>query len=152
MEQVVCFNIPEPLARRYKTQEFHKSVRNENSFKILFMPTDQMIGGILFLSCLTVVNFNLRYNFWTVRFGMHTPLVTPFQMTPRSMTLWLTLKLEKAFWTLLPPGAYRSFHKHTLSFITCLTCKYIRKVQFYRVLLPILLRKNTPTSALPMTS
>ena len=43
--------------------------------------------------CLSVVNFNLRYNFWTKRdrdfiFGMHTPLMTPFQMTPRSMTLW----------------------------------------------------------------
>ena len=59
-----------------------------------------MIWGILFLSCLShslsvclfvslsVVNFNLRYNFWTVRdrdfiFGKHTP-----RMTPRSRTLW----------------------------------------------------------------
>ena len=39
------------------------------------MPVDQMIGGILFLTCLfvclfailSVVNFNLRYNFWTMR-------------------------------------------------------------------------------------
>ena len=71
----------------------------------LFMPPDRMIGGILFLSCLSVclfvclfvclsvVNFNLRYNFWTIRdrdfiFGMHTPLMTPFQVTPKSMTLW----------------------------------------------------------------
>ena len=43
--------------------------------------------------CLFVVNFNLRYNFWTVIgidfiFGMHTLLMMPFQMTPRSMTLW----------------------------------------------------------------
>ena len=43
--------------------------------------------------CLSVVNFNLYYNFWNVRdrhfiFGMHTPLMWPFQMTPRSMTLW----------------------------------------------------------------
>ena len=77
------------------------------------MPPDQMIGGILFLSCLSVclsvVNFNLCYNFWTVRgrdfiFGMHTSLMMPFWMTPRSMTLWLTLKLKIAFWTLLPPG------------------------------------------------
>ena len=67
-------------------------------FLLVFMPPNRMIGGILFLSCLSVclsvVNFNLRYNFWTVRdrdfiFGMHTPLMTPFQMTPRSMTLWL---------------------------------------------------------------
>ena len=75
----------------------------------IFMPPDRMIGGILFLSCLfvclsvclsvclfvclSVVNFNIRYNFWTVRgrdfiFGMHTPLMMTFQMTPRSMTLW----------------------------------------------------------------
>ena len=43
--------------------------------------------------CLSVVNFNIHYNFWTVRngdfiFGQHTPLKIPFQMTPRSMTLW----------------------------------------------------------------
>ena len=43
--------------------------------------------------CLSVVNFNLGYNFRTVRdrdfiFGMHTPLMMPFQMTPSSMTLW----------------------------------------------------------------
>ena len=43
--------------------------------------------------CLSVVNFNIRYNFWTVRgrdfiFGMHTPLMMPFQMTTRSLTLW----------------------------------------------------------------
>ena len=41
--------------------------------------------------CLSVVNFNIRYNLWTIRdfiFGMHTPLMMPFQMTPRLMTLW----------------------------------------------------------------
>ena len=37
--------------------------------------------------------FNLRHNFWIVRdrdfiFGIHTQLMKPFQMTPRSMTLW----------------------------------------------------------------
>ena len=59
---------------------------------------DRMVGGILFLFCLFVrlsvclSVVNLRYNFWTVRgtdfiFGMHTPLMMPFQMTPRSMTL-----------------------------------------------------------------
>ena len=48
----------------------------------------------VFLSVwLSVVNFNIRYNFWTVRgrdfiFGMHISLMMPFQMTPRSMTLW----------------------------------------------------------------
>ena len=68
-----------------------------------FMPPDRMIWGILFLPvclfvclslsvCLSVVNFNHRYNFLTLRerdfiFGMHTIQMTPFQMTPRSMTL-----------------------------------------------------------------
>ena len=38
-------------------------------------------------------NFNLGHNFWTVKdrdsiFGIHTQLINPFQMTPRSMTLW----------------------------------------------------------------
>ena len=76
---------------------------------------DQMIGGILFLSCLSVclfvclsvVNFNLRYNFWTVRdrdfiFGMHISLMTPFQLTPRSMNCDLDFDLESkiALWTL----------------------------------------------------
>ena len=90
------------------------------SIVYFFMPPDRMIGGILFLSCLfvclSVVNFNLRYNFCTLRdrnfiFGMHTPLMTPFQMTPRSVdlvTLTLTLKLKIAFWTLLLLGAYCS--------------------------------------------
>ena len=80
-----------------------------------------MIGGILFLSCvfvcLSVVNFNLRYNFWTVRdrdfiFGMHTPLMTPFEMTPRSMTL----KLKITFFYFVAAGGIE-FHKHTLIFI-----------------------------------
>ena len=76
---------------------------------IFIMPPDRMIEGILFLSflsvclfvclsvCLSVVNFNLRYNFWTVRdtdfiFCMHNRLTTPFQMKPRSMTLWPWLR------------------------------------------------------------
>ena len=65
----------------------------------IFMPPDCMIGGILFLSCLSVCLFvcllsTLTFAItWTVRgryfiFGMHTPLMMPFQMTPRSMTLW----------------------------------------------------------------
>ena len=61
-------------------------------------------GDILFLSCLSqclfvrmsVVNYNLWYNFWTVRdidfiSGMYTPLLMPFQVTQRSMTLWSLL-------------------------------------------------------------
>ena len=52
-------------------------------------------GHIVFVLsfCLSVVNFNPRYSFWTVRgrdfiFGMHTLLMMPFQLTPRTMTLW----------------------------------------------------------------
>ena len=89
-----------------KTLEYLDStdVRFHYSF---FMPPDRMIGGILFLSCLSVclfvclfvclsvVNFNIRYNFWTVKdrdfiFGMHTctPLMMPFQMTPTHQVQW----------------------------------------------------------------
>ena len=43
--------------------------------------------------CLSFVNFNFHYNFWTIRdryfiFGMHTLLMTTSQLTPSSMTLW----------------------------------------------------------------
>ena len=66
-------------------------------YSLIFMPLDRMIGGAVFVLsvclCVLFVNFNLRYNFWTVRnwdfiFGMHTPLMTPYQITPGSMTLW----------------------------------------------------------------
>ena len=61
-------------------------------------------GHIVFVLsvCLAVVNFNLCYNFWTVRdktsfmLDMHTPLM-PFQLTPRSMTLTVTFTLKKDF-------------------------------------------------------
>ena len=63
-----------------------------------FMSPDWRIGayyfcpGRLFIR-LSVVNFNLRDNFWIIRnrdfiFGMHTPQMTPFQMTTRPMILW----------------------------------------------------------------
>ena len=73
----------------------------------LFMPPIEWSGAYCFCPvclsvclfvCLSVVNFNIRYNFWTVRgrdfiFGMHTPLMMPFQMTPRSMTCDLDFDL-----------------------------------------------------------
>ena len=106
-----------------------KILGTSTSYAYIFMPPDRMIGGILFLSCLfvclfvclSVVNFNLRYNLWTVRdgdliFGVHTPIMMPFQMTPSSMTLSLTLMLKIAFWTLLPPGAYCSVSQTHLDF------------------------------------
>ena len=76
---------------------------------IFLCPRNEWSGAYCFLTvcpsvclfvclfvCLSVVNFNIRYNFWTVRgrdcvCGMHTWLIMPFQMTPRSMTLWLWL-------------------------------------------------------------
>ena len=70
------------------------------------MPPHQKIRGVLFvLSCLSVVNFNLPRNFWTVRvFDMHTPLMMPFLLTPRSMTLTFVLKKKKLFGLCCCPG------------------------------------------------
>ena len=53
-----------------------------------------MPSHIVLSDCLSIVNFNIRNNFWAVMdkdfiFGMHTPLMMPFQMTPRLMTLAL---------------------------------------------------------------
>ena len=53
-----------------------------------YVPGSNDRGHIVFVLsvylfvCLFIVNFNLRYNFWTVRdryfiFGMHTPLMMP---------------------------------------------------------------------------
>ena len=61
-------------------------------------------------ACLSVVNFNLRYNFWTVKdrdfiLSMHTPLMMPFQMTQKVndlVTLTLTLKLKIQWWFINP--------------------------------------------------
>ena len=59
---------------------------------IFFFVLSLCLSACLFV-CLSVVNFNIGCNFWAVRdrdfiFGKHTPLIIPFQMTPRSMTLW----------------------------------------------------------------
>ena len=74
-------------------------------------------GDILFLSvCLSVVNFNLRYNFWTIRdgdfiFGMRTPHIMSFQIKPRSMTLTLTFVLiGYAHSTTMYLGRFRHLH------------------------------------------
>ena len=64
---------------------------------IIFYAQVSSDRGIIILVCVSVclseVNFNLHYNFWTVRersfiFDMHTPLMTPFQMTPMLIMLW----------------------------------------------------------------
>ena len=74
--------------------------REQMYFTNIFMPLDQMIRGILFLSCLSlclsIVNFNIRYNFWTIKntdfiLAMHTSLIMPFQMTLSSITFDLDL-------------------------------------------------------------
>ena len=100
--------------------------RDKNCFFYLFifMPSDWMIGHIVFVLsvclfvclfvCLSVVNLNIRYNFWIVRdrdffFGMHTystnDTLSKDTKVNNLVTLTLTLKLLIAFWTLLPLGA-----------------------------------------------
>ena len=71
----------------------------EVSLFIFYAPGSNDRGHIVFVLsvclfvCLSVVNFNIPYNFWTVRdrdfiFGMHTPLMMPFQMTPTDQVQW----------------------------------------------------------------
>ena len=57
--------------------------------------------------CLFVINFNIRYNFWTVRdgnfiFGMYTLLMTPFPMAqgkwPRHLDFHIEVKVLQE-WT-----------------------------------------------------
>ena len=87
------------------------------TFRNLFMPPNRMIEGILILSCLfvclAVVNFYLRYNFWTVRgkdviFGMRTPLMRPFQMI-------FDREAKNSFLDFVAAGGI-VFYKHTLIF------------------------------------
>ena len=97
------------------------------------MPLDRMIGAYCFCPvclfvCLSVFNFNLRYNFWTVRdrdfiFGMHTALMTHLQMTPRSITLWpwLALKLK----TCCRRGYTRCFTNTPWFFTREMRCKIL---------------------------
>ena len=105
----------------------------------LFMLLDRMIRGILFLSCMSVclffclsvclsvcllstltfaITFELKRGGDFI-FSMHTPLMKPFQMTPRSMTLWPWL-WPWSLNSLLDFVANRGivFYKHTLIFYT----------------------------------
>ena len=74
----------------------------KESYKSFYYAPGSNIGWhiVFVLSvCLSVVNINLRYNFWTVRdrgfiFGMHALLMTPFQMTPRQWPCDLYFDLE----------------------------------------------------------
>ena len=60
--------------------------------------------------CLSVVNFSIHYNFWTIRdrdfiFGMRMQLMTLFQMTQLSLTLTLTFSYLKSFFDFVAAGA-----------------------------------------------
>ena len=83
-----------------------------------------MIGCILFVLfvclfvCLSIVNFNIRYNFWTIRdryfiFGMHTPLMRPCQW-PCGFDF--DLKAEKNIFLDFVASEGKVFHKHILIF------------------------------------
>ena len=72
-----------------ETQQSSKG-RWEKGIGTLASKDDFVITFELFV--LSVVNFNLCFNFWTLSdrnciFDLHTPLIMSFQM--RSMTLWL---------------------------------------------------------------
>ena len=54
MGQIFHEILPLPLGKQRKKNSFVVNLQ-------LFMPLDRKIGGILFLSCLSVVNFNLLY-------------------------------------------------------------------------------------------
>ena len=88
-------------------------------YTCIFMPPDRMFGGILFLSCpsvclsvcLSVVNFKLRYNFWTLRdrdFIWHAYSTNDARSNDTKVndlvTLTLTLKLKIAFFNFVAAG------------------------------------------------
>ena len=84
---------------RQKSITFVKMIER-NLLKSFYAPGSNDRGHIVFVLsvCLSVVIFNIHCNFWTVRgrdfiFGMHTQLMMPFQMTPRSMTFWHCLSI-----------------------------------------------------------
>ena len=83
------------------------------NFNALGLNDQGHIVFVLFL-CLSVVNLNLCYGLWTEQdrdfiFGMHTELMMPFQMTPRSIT---SLKIGGFFYLVVARGIV--FHKHIL--------------------------------------
>ena len=71
--------------------------------------------------CLSVVNFNLVYNFWIVRdrnfiFGMHTPLMMPFYDTKVNY-LGFGLCAKITFLDFVAPWGI-VFHKHMYFFFS----------------------------------
>ena len=115
---VPCGNLDPDLWSTSRTNLLSGGNHNSSYLLVYFMPPDWIIGGILFLFCLfvclfvrlsvclSVVNFNLHFNIWTVSdtdflFGVHTQLMMPFQMTPRSSDLCGVCAINYFFWTLL---------------------------------------------------
>ena len=91
------------------THPFYKTLSFTNSsfyIAIFYAPGSNDRGHSFCPACLSVVIFNICYNFWTIRdrdilFGMHTQLMMPFQMTPRYLvTLILTFVLKIVFFRL----------------------------------------------------
>ena len=92
--------------------------------------------------CLSVVNFNLRYNFWTVRdwdsiFGMNTPLMMPFKWHQCQWPCDFDFDLEarNSFLDFVATGDI-VFHKHTLIFVNLPRCFlfWLSQVHVYRML------------------
>ena len=99
---------------------------------IVLMPPDQMIGAYCFCPvclsvCLSVVNFNLCYKFWTVRdrdfiFGMHTAAYSTYDALSNInkinylVTLTMTFMLKITFCNFFTADG-KVFHKH-MYFIT----------------------------------
>ena len=99
----------------YKKKIVSKILRSSPSvtfrlFAFMFLcPRFELSGAYCFCPvCLSVVNFNLCYNFWTVRDIWHAYSTNDALSIDTKLidlvTLTLTLKLKIAFWTLLPPG------------------------------------------------
>ena len=91
--------------------------------KTFLCPGSNDRGHIVFVLlsvCLSVVNFNLRYNFWAVRdgdfiFGMNTPLMMPFQKWPCDHDF--DLEAKNSFFRLCSRRGHTVvFYKHPLIF------------------------------------
>ena len=97
---------------------------------IFYAPGSNDRGHIFFVLsvclsvCLSVVNFNLCYNFWTARDIFHiwhaystNEALSNDTKVNDLVTLTLTLKLKIAFRILFPPGSYSSVSQTHLDFL-----------------------------------
>ena len=89
-----------------------------------FMLPDWMIRGILFLPCLSVVNFNIHYNLWSVGrdfiFGTHTELMfscpLKWHQGQWPCDLYFDIFLLKIAFSEFVASGDIVFHKHTFYF------------------------------------